>query len=69
VSHGDNAEAFIAAVRDLRQTVGIGETSAQVQPADFDYLVDLAVREAAGYFAPRLLDRESARAVLGRIAG
>ena len=62
------ADAFIAAVRELSAAVGIPETTAEVKAEDFDYLVDLAVNEAAGYFAPRLLDPASTRAILGKIA-
>ncbi|HKK22643.1 MAG TPA: iron-containing alcohol dehydrogenase [Pseudohaliea sp.] len=65
---GQQADAFIAAVRELSAAVGIPETTAEVKAEDFDYLVDLAVNEAAGYFAPRLLDPASTRAILGRIA-
>jgi alcohol dehydrogenase class IV len=62
------ARAFISAVRELRAAVGIGDTLDALQPADLDHLVELAVREASGYFAPRLLDARSARAILEKLA-
>jgi len=61
------ALAFIDAVRSLARDVGIPETAAPLRPEDYDYLVELAVDEAAGYFAPRLLDGHGARAVLAKI--
>jgi alcohol dehydrogenase class IV len=60
--------AFIDAVRALGRDVGIPQSLEQIRPEDFDYLVGLAVNEAEGYFAPRLLDGHSARAMLAKIA-
>jgi alcohol dehydrogenase len=62
------ARAFIEAVTELRDAVGIDATSEKIRPEDFDYLTDLAVAEAIGYFTPRLLDADSTRAILGRLA-
>jgi alcohol dehydrogenase len=62
------ARAFIDAVVELREAVGIPATSDKLRAEDFDYLTDLAVNEAVGYFTPRLLDAASTRAILGKIA-
>jgi alcohol dehydrogenase class IV len=62
------ADAFIDAVRALSAAVGIPEKLEDIRPDDFDYLTELAVKEASGYFAPRLLDAASTRKILGRIA-
>jgi alcohol dehydrogenase class IV len=62
------ALAFIEAVRQLRDDVGIPATSDKVKADDFDYLVDLAVAEGSGYLVPRLLDRHNTRAILAKIA-
>jgi alcohol dehydrogenase class IV len=62
------ALAFIDAVRALARDVGIPEKAEPLRSEDFDYLVGLAVTEASGYFAPRLLDGHGARAVLAKIA-
>lgn len=63
------ADAFIDAVRGLAADVGIPETAAELRSEDFDDLTRLAVKEASGYFTPRLLDAASTRAILRRIAG
>ena len=63
------AQAFIDAVVSLRDTVGIPATSDKVQQKDFDYLIKLAVNEAAGYFPPKLLTPEGARSILEKVAG
>jgi alcohol dehydrogenase class IV len=62
------ALAFIEAVRQLRDDVGIPATSDKIKADDFDYLVDLAVAEGSGYLVPRLLDRHNTRAILAKIA-
>ena len=62
------ARAFIDAVIELRDAVGIEATSEKIRPEDFDYLTGLAVNEAVSYFAPRLLDADGTRAILGRLA-
>lgn len=64
----ERARAFIDAVTELRDAVGIPATSEKIRPEDFDYITDLAVNEAVGYFAPRLLDEASAKAVLAKIS-
>lgn len=64
----ERARAFIDAVIELRADVGIAATSDKLRVEDFDYLTDLAVNEAVGYFAPRLLDPDSTRNILSRIA-
>lgn len=68
-SEREQAQAFIAAVRQLRGAVGISATSEKIRDEDFDYLTSLAVAEAVGYFSPRLLDAAGAREVLGKISG
>ncbi|WP_439105647.1 iron-containing alcohol dehydrogenase [Congregibacter sp.] len=65
----DQARAFIDAVVELRDAVGIPATSDKIKSSDFDYLVDLAVAEGTGYFAPKLLDDAGAREILGKISG
>lgn len=62
------AHSFIRAVRDLRTEVGIGDHSDLLKPEDFDYITDLAVAEGAAYPVPRLLDRDSVKDILTRIA-
>ncbi len=68
-SSAGKAQAFIDAVVQLRDTVGIPATSDKVQEADFDYLTELAVNEAVGYFPPKLLTPEGARSILAKVAG
>jgi len=63
------ADKFIAAVRDLRTSVGIPDGSDLLRAEDFGHLADLALAEGFGYPAPRLLDRATVLAILGRIAG
>ena len=64
----EQTRAFIDAVLRLRDAVGIAPTSDRIRAEDFDYLVDLAVNEAVGYFSPKLLDAAGARAVLQKIS-
>ncbi|MFT7288524.1 MAG: alcohol dehydrogenase [Halieaceae bacterium] len=61
------ARGFIDAVVALRDDVGIAAHSEKIQPADFDYLVKLAVNEGAAYFSPRLLDAAGARSILSQL--
>jgi alcohol dehydrogenase class IV len=63
-----HARAFIEAVVDLRDAVGIPKTSDLIKSEDFDYLIGLAVNEGVTYFAPRLLDEQGARHILSKIA-
>jgi alcohol dehydrogenase class IV len=65
----DKARAFIDAVIELRDAVGIEGTSSLVREEDFDALVDLSVREAVTYFPPKLLTPDGARGILARVAG
>ncbi|MFK7830101.1 MAG: iron-containing alcohol dehydrogenase [Congregibacter sp.] len=67
-SQREQAQAFIDAVVSLRTSVGIAASSEKIQAKDFDYLVDLAVAEAVGYFSPRLLDETGTREILGKIS-
>lgn len=64
----DQARAFIDAVVQLRDDVGIPATSEKIKAEDFDYLIDLAVTEATGYFPPKLLSAAGAREILGKIS-
>ncbi|MDP5052896.1 MAG: iron-containing alcohol dehydrogenase [Congregibacter sp.] len=64
----EQAQAFIDAVIELRDAVGIPATSEKIKAEDFDYLVGLAVTEATGYFPPKLLDAAGARHILGKIS-
>jgi alcohol dehydrogenase class IV len=61
------AHAFIRAVRDLRTEVGIPDHSELIRREDYDYLADMAVAEGAGYPVPRLLDKESVKAILTQV--
>ena len=63
----DQAGAFIRAVVELREAVGLPATTDRIRAADVDRLVDLAVNEAITYFTPRLLDRGAARQIIERI--
>ena len=67
-SDGQLAHRFIQAVRDLRTEVGIPDHSDKLQRADFDAIADQAIAEGDGYPVPRLLDKASVMAMLGRIA-
>lgn len=62
------AQAFINAVVALRDAVGISPNSEKIRHEDFDYLTNLAVNEAVGYFSPRLLDDAGTREILGKIS-
>ena len=61
------ARAFIDAVIRLRDRVGIPATSEKIRKEDFDYLADLAVREAVAYFPPKLLTPKGAREILHKL--
>jgi alcohol dehydrogenase class IV len=65
---GQLAHRFIQAVRDLRTEVGIPDHSEKLQREDFDAIAELAIAEGDGYPVPRLLDKTSVLAILGRIA-
>lgn len=64
-----NARAFIAAVRDLKQAVGLPEESDKIRPEDYDYLCELALKECEAYPVPRMLDREGTIRILREISG
>ncbi|QFU77971.1 iron-containing alcohol dehydrogenase [Halioglobus maricola] len=63
------AHKFIAAVRDLRTTVGIPDHSELLQAEDFDQLAEQAAQECVGYPVPRLLDKAAALDILRKISG
>jgi alcohol dehydrogenase class IV len=63
------AHRFIQAVRNLRTEVGIPDHSDKLRREDFDVIADLAIAEGDGYPVPRLLDKPSILAILGKIAG
>lgn len=65
---GQLAHRFVQAVRDLRTEVGIPDHSEKLQREDFDAIAELAMAEGDGYPVPRLLDKASVVAILGRIA-
>lgn len=67
-SRGDKARAFLNAVVELRDAVGIAPRSELIQSADFDYLTELAVNEGIQYFTPKLLDDSSTRDILRKIS-
>ncbi|MEM8561061.1 MAG: iron-containing alcohol dehydrogenase [Pseudomonadota bacterium] len=62
------AHRFVAAVRDLRTQVGIADRSDRLRADDFSQIAKLAIEEGDGYPVPRLLDKTSVLAILGRIA-
>jgi len=64
----EKARAFIDAVIELRGDVGVPGSSDKLKVEDFDYLAGLAADEAMMYFAPKLLDRPSARRILSHLA-
>lgn len=66
-SEAQLARNFIQAVRELRQAVGLPETSDKVKAEDYDYLCDLAMAECEGYAVPRLLERDSTMKILASI--
>ena len=65
---GQLAHRFIQAVRDLRTEVGIPDHSEKLRREDFDEIAALAMAEGDAYPVPRLLDKASVVATLGRIA-
>lgn len=66
-SSRDKARAFIDAVIALRDDVGIPPASEKIRAEDYDYLIDLAVNEGAGYFSPKLMDKGDVRSILEKI--
>ncbi len=64
---GQLADKFIGAVRRLRSQVGIPEQSDLIRREDYPHLVEMAVKEGAGYPVPRLLDEDSVVSILSRI--
>ena len=61
------SEAFITAVRELRSAVNIEAHNDRIKPEDFGHIAELAMAEGDGYPVPRLLDRDSVMAILGRL--
>lgn len=62
------SHAFIDAVKDLRTAVHIGAHHDSIKSQDYDHIAELAMAEGDGYPVPRLLDRDSVRAILARLA-
>jgi alcohol dehydrogenase class IV len=62
------AQAFVDAVTDLIAKVGIQETDARIQPADWTVLAHAAMDESDGYFSPRLLTKPEMMDILERIS-
>ncbi len=61
----ESAAAFLAAVRQLRETVGMPETFLELRPADYDQLIRHAIKEANPmYPVPEIWGRESFLRVL-----
>ena len=54
-------------MKQLRDAVGIPAKSDKIKAEDYDYLIDLAVSEGAGYFSPKLLTKDGARDILTKI--
>jgi alcohol dehydrogenase len=72
-SEGESASAlaqkFIQAVKELKADVGIPDRSELIKREDFEQLANQALAEGIAYPSPRLLDKASALAILGHIAG
>jgi alcohol dehydrogenase len=68
-AQGQLAHRFIQAVRNLRTEVGVPDHSDKLRREDFDAIAELAIAEGDGYPVPRLLDKPSILAILGKIAG
>jgi alcohol dehydrogenase class IV len=62
------AQAFVDAVIDLIAKVGIQETDARIQPADWTVLAHAAMDESDGYVSPRLLTQLEILDILERIS-
>ena len=61
------AQAFVDAVTDLIRKVGIDETDARIQAADWEVLAHAAMDESDGYVSPRLLTKPEIMDTLKRI--
>ena len=62
------ADAFIARVREMNAAMDIPETIKDLQPADFDKIIDRAFAEAHGtYGVPRYMSREDATEMLAKL--
>jgi Alcohol dehydrogenase, class IV len=61
------ANAMIAAIRQLREDVGLPATDDRLQSADFDAIAEAALAEGDGYFSPRLLTKEEVLGLLQTI--
>jgi alcohol dehydrogenase class IV len=61
------AQAFIEAVSQLIANVGIAESDARIQPADWTSLTHAAMDESDGYVSPRLLTKAEILGVLEHI--
>ena len=61
------AQAFVDAVTDLIRKVGIDETDARIQSADWEVLAHAAMDESDGYVSPRLLTKPEIMDTLKRI--
>lgn len=61
------AQAFVDAVTDLIRKVGIDETDARIQAADWEVLAHAAMDESDGYVSPRLLTKPEIMDTLKRV--
>ena len=61
------AQAFVDAVTDLIAKVGIADTDARIQPADWTAIAHAAMDESDGYVSPRLLTKTEMMDTLERI--
>ena len=61
------AQAFVDAVTDLIAKVGIADTDARIQPADWAAIAHAAMDESDGYVSPRLLTKTEMMGTLERI--
>jgi alcohol dehydrogenase class IV len=61
------AQAFVDAVTALIARVGISDTDARIQPADWTAVAHAAMDESDGYVSPRLLTKAEMMETLERI--
>ncbi len=61
------AQAFVDAVTDLISKVGIADTDARIQSAEWTALAHAAMDESDGYVSPRLLSKAEIMEILERI--
>jgi alcohol dehydrogenase len=61
------AEEFIAAVREINTTVGIGSSIEKIDPADFPEIIARATAEGDTYPVPQMLTESDIRGLLEKL--